>query len=67
MAMALIHGGAAMRVLCQSVFNFLCGMKPCDIVIGINEVPSAFIREVLLKVHVYREVVGSFILTSLFV
>ena len=42
-------------------------MKPCDIVVGIDEVPSAFIREVLLKIHVYREVVGSFILTSLFV
>ena len=29
MAMAVILGGAAVRILSPSVFNYLSGMKPC--------------------------------------
>ncbi len=48
--MAIIHGGAAMCYMCESVFNFLSGMKPCDIVVGIDEIPIAHIRDMLIKV-----------------
>ena len=55
-AMAITHGGAAMRILCQSVFNFLSGMKPCDIIVDINEIPAAHIRDMLIQVFIYHSV-----------
>ena len=51
MAMALVHGGAAVHLLSQSVYNFLTGMKPCDIV-GVHEIPDASVREMLQMVNV---------------
>ena len=36
MAMAIIYGGAGVRTLSPSVFNFLNGMKPSDIIVGID-------------------------------
>ena len=48
-AMALIHGGAPVHILCPSVFTFLSGMKPCDIVVTIEEVPDARVRDILWK------------------
>ena len=48
--MALINGGAAMPIFCPSVFKYFIGMKPCDIIVDINEVPDASVREKLLKV-----------------
>lgn len=50
LAMAVIHGGAAVHILCPSVFTFLSGMKPCDIVVTIDEVPDASVRDILWKV-----------------
>ena len=50
MAMAIVHGGAAVHVLCSSVFNFLSGMKPRDIVVRIDEVPDESVRDMLWKV-----------------
>ena len=32
-----------MRILSPSVFNFLCGMKPGSIIIGIDEVADVYI------------------------
>lgn len=40
LAMAFVHGGSAVYVLSQSVFNFVCGMKPLDIVVSIDEIPE---------------------------
>ena len=37
MAMALVHGGSAVRLFSRSVFQYLKGIKPCDIVVDINE------------------------------
>ena len=50
MAMALIHGGAGVRILSPSVFNFLSGMKPSEIIVGIDEVADADIKVILKKV-----------------
>ena len=36
-AMALVHGGSAVRLFSRSVFQYLKGIKPCDIVVDINE------------------------------
>lgn len=50
MAMALVHGGSAVHLLSPSVFNYLSGLKPCNIIVGIEEVPDDHIRMVLEKV-----------------
>ena len=50
MAMALVHGGSAVNILSHSIFNFINGMKPSNIVVDINEIPEADIREALNKV-----------------
>lgn len=52
MAMALVHGGSAVEILSRSVFNFLSGMKPFDIIVDIDEIPEADVRDVLSKVSV---------------
>ena len=48
--MAVVHGGAAMQIFCPSVLKYFSGMKPCVIIVDINEVPDASVREKLLKV-----------------
>ena len=50
MAMALVHGGSAIQVLSRSVFNCLAGMTPLDIIVDIDEVPEAAVRDILQKV-----------------
>ena len=39
-----------MRIFGSSVFKYLSGMEPCDIIVGINEVPDSSVREKLYKV-----------------
>lgn len=51
MAMALVHAGVSLRILSPAVFNYLSGMKPGDIIIGISECPDAAIRDLLWKVY----------------
>ena len=48
-AMTLVHGGGAINVLCPSVYNFLFGMSPSDIV-DIEEIPEEATKQVLRKV-----------------
>ena len=55
MAMALVHGGAAVRILSPSVFNYLSGMKPSEIIVGLGEVPDAGVKEILEKVCVWYQ------------
>jgi len=50
MAMALVHGGSAIQVLSPSVFNYLAGMKPLDIIVDIDEILEAAVRDILQKV-----------------
>lgn len=50
MAMALLQGGASLRILSPSAFNYLSGMKPGDIIVGISECPDAAVRDLLFKV-----------------
>lgn len=38
--MSIIQGGAPVNNLCLSVYNFLCGFKPQDIIIHLEEVPE---------------------------
>ena len=47
MAMALVHGGSAIQVLSRSVFNCLAGMKPLDIIVDIDEISEAAVRDIL--------------------
>ncbi len=47
MAMALVHGGSAVRLFSGSVFNFFCGVKPLDIIVDVDEIPEANVRDVL--------------------
>ena len=49
-AMALLHGGAGVRILSPSVFNFLSGMKPSDIIVGIDEIADTDVKVILKKV-----------------
>lgn len=51
-AMALVHGGGAMNILCPSVFNFLTGMLPSDLIVSVNEIPDTNTKEVLRKVSI---------------
>ena len=53
MAMALLQGGASIRILSPSVFNYLSGMKPGDIIVGIDECPDPATRDLLRKVCKY--------------
>ena len=50
MAMALLQGGAPIRIPSPSVFNYLSGMKLGDIIVGISECPEAAVRDLLWKV-----------------
>ena len=52
MAMALLQGGASIHILSPSVFNYLSGMKPGDIV-RIDECPDPATRDLLRKVCKY--------------
>lgn len=49
-AMALVHGGGSLRLFCPSVFSYLCGMNPTDIIVELNEVADISVRNVLQKV-----------------
>lgn len=49
-AMALVHGGGALRLFCPSVFHYLCGMNPTEIIVSLDEISDEFINGVLKKV-----------------
>jgi membrane-associated protease RseP (regulator of RpoE activity) len=51
MAMAFVHGGAAVRILFPSLFKYLSGMRPYDIIVAIDEVPVESLRNILQKVY----------------
>ena len=51
-AMCLVQGGAAIRVLAPSVYSFLCGKKPCDIIVPVDEVSDEGVRGILNKVSI---------------
>ena len=51
MAMALLQGGSSLNILTQSVINYLCGMKPQDIVVGVNEIADVNVKRILEKVY----------------
>ena len=51
MAMTFVHGGAAVRILCPSLFNYLSGMKPYDLIVAIDEVPDESLKNMLWKVY----------------
>lgn len=49
-AMAFVHGGSSMNIFCPSVYHFLCGMKPANIIVSSNEVAEVEIKQFLDKV-----------------
>lgn len=50
MAMFLVHGGSPVRILSPSVYGYMRGLKPCDIIVGIDEVPDDNVQDILNKV-----------------
>lgn len=50
--MALVHGGGAMNILCPSVYNFLTGMLPSDVIVSIDEIDDKQTRRVLEQVRI---------------
>ena len=48
--MALTHGGGGMNILGPSTYNFLCGMKPSDIVVDGDEITDIDARIIVDKV-----------------
>ena len=48
--MSLVHGGGAFRLFGPTVFNFLCGSNPADLIAGVSEVPDPSVREFLKQV-----------------
>ena len=51
-AMALTHGGGAINILSPSTYNFMCGMKPSDIVVNGDEITDSDARMITDKVLV---------------
>ena len=58
MAMALRQGGGALRLFCPSVFHYLCGMSPTEIIVGLNEVSDISVKSVLEKVRITLRVLN---------
>ena len=50
MAMALLQGGSSVHLLSPSVYSYLCGMKPHDIIVDITEIPDENIKVIMEKV-----------------
>lgn len=48
--MTLVHGGGAINIFSPSVYNFLSGMSPSDIIVDIAEVPEEATKQVLGRV-----------------
>ena len=44
------HRGGAFRLFGPTVFNFLCGLNPADVIAGVSEVPDPSIRKILKRV-----------------
>ena len=57
-AMALRQGGGALRLFCPSVFHYLCGMSPTEIIVGLNEVSDTSVKSVLEKVRITLRVLN---------
>ena len=49
-AMSLVHGGAAFRVFSPTVFRFLSGKNPADLIPSISDVPDPAVRDILKQV-----------------
>lgn len=49
-SMSFLRGGSSIRLFSPSVYNFLCGMNPCDIIVSKEQVPNKPIIDVLEKV-----------------
>ena len=47
MAMALVYGSSVIQVLSRSIFNCLAGMMPLDIIVDIDDIPEAAVRDIL--------------------
>ena len=48
--MSQVHGGA-FRLFGLSVFNFMSGLNPADIIVGISKVPYPPVRDTLKQVR----------------
>ena len=50
--MALVQGGGAMNFLGPSTYNFMCGMKPADIIVSEGEITDHDVILILEKVPI---------------
>ena len=48
--MALIQGGGALNFLGPSTYNFMCGMKPADVIVSEGEITDYEVKLILQKV-----------------
>lgn len=48
--MAVAHGGAGFHVLCPSVYNYISWMGVANVVVNVDEVPNAEVRDFIHKV-----------------
>ncbi len=51
-AMSLVHGGGSFAILSSTVYNYICGMNPSDLIPNIDEVPDE--TRGILKQVTYR-------------
>ena len=54
--MSLVHKGGAFRLFGLSVFNFLSGLNPADIIVDISEVPYPPVRDTLKQVRCHYSI-----------
>ena len=48
--MSIVHEGASFKIMSDTVYRFMCGNNPADLVANIDEVPDAGIRSILKQV-----------------
>ena len=60
-AMALVHGGGPLCLFSPSVYRYLCGSDPVDIIVGMDEIGEYEVKNILKQVCVFHCMVLSFL------
>ena len=51
MAMSLAQGGSGFSYLCPSVYQYLCGIKPTDISVSVDDIPDYEVKNAVQQVY----------------
>ena len=49
-AMSFVHGSGPVCLFGSSIYNFMCGLNPHDLTVGIDEVSDPTVRNTLHEV-----------------